>query len=249
MALVKKDLAVLDRLALETPPVGIKFSAKPPGGIPQLAENLALCEMLCRAQAGQAFFAAAENQACEAGSYVLGQSEAPEPYISGEFGAGLGLFAEPRTAARLYHDLPRVRPGIVRYVTLAPLTGMTFDPDVLVIMAETGPTEILLRAASYQTGQPWTSRFAPAIGCSWIMVYPYLTGRLNYVLTGLGHGMRRRRLFPEGRQLISIPFDLLPGLLQSLKEMPWELPAFRPDGEAFVRKLVDRLGLNKNSES
>ena len=75
------------------------------------------------------------------------------------------------------------------------------------------------------------------------MVYPYLTGELNYVITGLGHGMKRRKLFPEGRQMVSIPFDLLPSLLQNLQEMPWDLPAFQPDGKEFVSQLVNELGL------
>jgi phosphoglycolate phosphatase-like HAD superfamily hydrolase len=81
------------------------------------------------------------------------------------------------------------------------------------------------------------------------MVYPYLKGELNYIVTGLGHGMKRRRLFPEGRQLVSIPFDLLPTLLQNLQEMPWELPAFQPDGQEFVQKLLDHLGLSSGEKS
>jgi len=48
------------------------------------------CEMLKRAQQGDAFFAGAENHACEAGLYALGQADAPEPFINGEFGAGGG---------------------------------------------------------------------------------------------------------------------------------------------------------------
>ena len=96
---------------------------------------------------------------------------------------------------------------------------------------------------SYRTGQMWSSKFSAAIGCAWILVYPYLTGELNYVMTGLGHGMKRRKLFPEGRQLVSIPFDLLPSLLQNLQEMPWDLPACQPDGNQFVQQLVNELGL------
>ena len=74
-------------------------------------------------------------------------------------------------------------------------------------------------------------------------VYLYLTGELNYFITGLGHGMKRRKLFPEGRQIISIPFDLLPSLLKTLKDMPWVLPAYKPDGLEFVRRLLDKLGI------
>jgi len=55
--------------------------------------------------------------------------------------------------------------------------------------------------------------------------------------------MKRRNLFPEGRQLISIPFDLLPSMLSTLKDMPWLLPAYGPDGMEFVKKLRKELNL------
>jgi hypothetical protein len=72
----------------------------------------------------------------------------------------------------------------------------------------------------------WISKYTPATGCAWVNIYPYLSGELNYTITGLGHGMKRRKLFPEGRQIISIPFDLLPSQLQTLQVMPWALPAY-----------------------
>jgi uncharacterized protein (DUF169 family) len=245
MTFVKEDLAVLEQFGFEVPPVGVKFSVRPPDRIPRLDEKLAFCEMLRRAQEGKTFFADAQSHTCEAGLYVLGQAEAPGPYISGEFGAGLKIFEEPRAAGRLYHYIPRIAPGVVRYTIFSPSPDLPFDPDVLIVLSRTDQTEILLRAMSYRTGNMWSSRFSPAIGCAWVFVHPYLTGELNYVLTGMGHGMKRRKLFPEGRQLVSIPFDLLPSLLKTLQEMPWELPAFQPDGDEFVRQLIDTLGIKE----
>ena len=204
---------------------------------------MAFCEMLKRAQEGNAFFVDAENHTCDAGLYVLGQADAPEPYISGEFGAGLKIFEGPRSASRLYQYIPRIGRGVVHYVGFSPLNKLLFDPDVLVILANTGQTEILLRAMSYRTGKMWLSRFSPAIGCGWIFIYPYLTGELNYTMTGLGHGMKRRKLFPEGMQLISIPFDLLSSMLQTLRDMPWVLPAYEPEGPEFVKQLLIELGI------
>jgi uncharacterized protein (DUF169 family) len=204
---------------------------------------MALCEMLKKAHEGNAFFADKENHMCDAGLYVLGQADAPEPFISGEFGAGLKIFEEPRSASRLYHYIPRIRKGVVDYIAFAPLSKLPFDPDVLVILSKTSQTEILLRAMSYRTGKMWSSKCSAAIGCAWIFVYPYITGELNYIMTGLGHGMKRRKLFPEGQQLVSIPFDLLPSVLQTLREMPWVLPAYEPDGMEFVRRLLIELGI------
>jgi uncharacterized protein (DUF169 family) len=243
MSLTKKDLAILEHFEFEVPPVGLKFSTRPPDRIERLDENLAFCEMLKRAQEGKVFFADARNHTCEAGLYVLGQADAPDPYISGEFGAGLKIFEGPRAAGRLYHYIPRIHRGVVNIIAFSPLTRLSFDPDVLVILARTNQTEILLRAMSYKTGKMWSSKSSPAIGCAWVFVHPYLTGELNYVLTGMGHGMKRRKLFPEGRQLVSIPFDLLPSLLETLREMPWDLPAFQPDGDEFVRHLIETLGI------
>jgi len=244
MMLNKKNQAILQKFDFDVPPVGVKFLAKPPDMVARLDENMAFCEMLKRAQDGQAFFADLKNHTCEAGLYVLGQAEAPEPFISGEFGAGLQIYDEPRSASRLYHHIPRIGRGVVDHVAFSPLDKLTFEPDLLILLAETSQTEILLRAMSYRTGQMWVSKFTPAIGCAWTYIYPYLTGELNYFITGLGHGMKRRQLFPEGRQIISIPFDLLPSLLQSLQDMPWVLPAYKPDGMEFVRRLLEKLGIS-----
>ena len=239
----KENLAILEKFDFDVLPVGVKFLAKPPNMVDRLDENMALCEMLKRAQEGKAFFADAKNHTCEAGQYVLGQADAPEPFINGEFGAGLQIYEEPRTASRLYLHIPKIGRGVVHHVALAPLDKLAFEPDLLILLADTPQTEILLRAMSYRTGQMWVSKYTPAIGCAWIYTYPYLSGELNYTIAGLGHGMKRRQLFPEGRQIISIPFDLLPSLLQSLQDMPWVLPAYKPDGLEFVRRLLDKLGI------
>jgi uncharacterized protein (DUF169 family) len=244
MTLTKKDLAVLAKFDFDVEPVGVKFLGKRPDMIKRLDGKMAFCEMLKRAQEGNVFYADKENHTCDAGLYVLGQADAPEPFISGAFGAGLKIFEDARSAGRLYHYIPKIGRGVVNYVAFSPLDKLPFDPDGLIILARASQTEILLRAISYRTGKMWLSKFSPAIGCAWIYIYPYLTGELNYVITGLGHGMKRRKLFPEGQQLIAIPFDLLPAMLQTLKDMPWVLPAYEPDGEDFVRQLLMKLGIN-----
>ena len=243
MILTKEHHAILEKFEFERQPVGVKFLAKRPDKIEHLGEKLALCEMLKQAQEGAVFFADAANHTCEAGQYVLGQADISEPFASGDFGAGLKIFEAPRSASRLYLHIPKIGRGIVNYVAFAPLDQLKFEPDLLILLANTRQTEIILRAMSYRSGNIWVSKFSPAIGCAWTYTYPFLTGKLNYFATGLGHGMKRRNLFPEGRQIISIPFDLMPSLLQTLQEMPWVLPAYKPDGPQFVRRLLDKLGI------
>jgi len=241
--LTKQDFAILDKFDFDVQPVVVKFLAKQPKMVERLAENMAFCEMLKRAQEGDAFFADAENHTCDAGLYVSGQADALEPFISGQFGAGLQIFDGPRSASRIYHHIPKIGRCVINYVAFSPLEKLPFNPDLLILLANAEQAEILLRAMSYRTGGMWESKFTAAIGCAWILVYPYLTGKLNYAMTGLGHGMKRRKLFPQGRQMISIPFDLLPSILNTLQDMPWVLPAYEPDGLEFVRRLLIKLGI------
>jgi len=243
MIFTKENVAVLDRFKFDVPPVGVRFLAKRPDKIEPLDEKMALCEMLKQAQEGRTFFADAANHTCEAGLYVLGQADISEPFASGDFGAGLKIFEGPRSASRLYLHIPKIGRGLVNYVAFSPLGKLQFEPDLLILLASSQQTEIILRAMSYRSAKIWTSKFSPAIGCAWTYIYPYLTGELNYFVTGLGHGMKRRKLFPEGRQIISIPCDLLSSLLPALQEMPWVLPAYKPDGPDFVRRLMDKLGI------
>ena len=244
MTLTKKHLHIFEKFDFDIPPVGVKFLTEQPDTLERLDEKLALCEMLSKAQQGDSFFADAQNHTCGAGLYVLGQADITAPFASGNFGAGLEIFEAPRSAGRLYHYIPKIESGVANYIAFCPLDRLEFDPDLLILLASTSQTEILLRAMSYRTGDMWVSKFSAAIGCAWTYSYPFLTGKLNYFVTGLGHGMKRRKLFPEGRQIISIPFDLLPSMIQTLQEMPWVLPAYKPDGPEFVRRLIDKLGID-----
>jgi hypothetical protein len=57
--------------------------------------------------------------------------------------------------------------------------------------------------------------------------------------------MKRLKLFPEGMQLISIPFNQRSSMLETLREMPWVPPPLRPDGLEYVKKLRSKLGLDR----
>jgi uncharacterized protein (DUF169 family) len=126
---------------------------------------------------------------------------------------------------------------------LSPLDKLSFTPDVLIIIANIDQAEVILRAMSYESGQMWSSKYSAAIGCAWLFAYPYLTGEINFITTGLGFGMRRRKLFPQGQQFITIPFDRIPSMLQTLREMPWVPEPFKPHGLEFVADLRKRLCL------
>ena len=231
------------KLDLEVPPVGVKYSTDVPEGIARLDGKMRLCEMLRHAHQGNSFYASPENHLCGAALYALGK-DLPPVYTSGVYGAGLEVFDSPRSASRLYDHIPRLqaRRGI-EYVSLAPLDKIPWNPDLLVISAREEQSEVMLRAMSYSTGQVWTSKSTGVIGCAWLFVYPYLSGEMNYTPI-LSMGMRANSVVPSGRHLISIPFDVLPTILDSLMKMPIMLTALGPEGGEFRRKLLTRLGLD-----
>jgi len=245
MTLTKEDFAILEDFKFEIQPVAVKYFVRLPENIKHIEQKMTFCEMLVNAQKGDTFYSDSKDHTCGAGPYVLGQIDIESPFISGEYGTGLEVFRDNRAASRLYHYIPHIARNVANYVVFSPLNKLSFDPDVLVILASTSQAEILLRAMSYKNGQMWSSRYSSAIGCAWLLVYPYLSGEINFITSGLGFGMRRRKLFPEGRQLISIPFDRLPSMLETLREMPWVPEPYKENGPEFARQLRIRLGIEE----
>lgn len=237
--------AILDNFNFETPPIGIKITPKKVEGIPRLAKKMTLCEMIKHAQDGNVFYAEIQDHTCDAGLYVLGMKDVEPQYINGEYGTGLQVYESPRAGSRLYQHIYKIDRGAVNYITFAPLQKLSFEPDVLLIMANTTQAEILLRASSYRTGDPWISLYTAALGCDWLIVYPYLSGQINHITTGLGFGMRRRHIFKEGKHFISVPFDKIQPLLDTLAVMPWVPEPYKENGLEYVKDLRIRLGLDK----
>lgn len=237
-------LDILKRLDLEIQPVAVKFLTRRPEGIDKLDDTMALCEMLKTAQQGNSFYAGQENHTCDAGLYLVGGAEPPAAYSTGEYGAGLRIFSEFRANRRLYGYVPKLAKDTIHYLAFSTLDKLSFEPDLLILVAHVGQTEILLRAMSYKTGKMWASKLTSVMGCAWIFVYPYLTGELNYVTTGLSFGMKARKVLPEGLQIISIPYDMFASILENLQDMPWILPMFQSDGPEFRKQLRIQLGLD-----
>jgi uncharacterized protein (DUF169 family) len=250
MVLKRKDWKILDKLELAIKPVGVSYLVDPPDSVEKLDEKMPLCGMLKKAQQDAPFYIDAASHACEAGAYVLGQEEIQQPFISGGFGAGLEVFKDKRAAARVYNYIPKIPDKVLNHVMFAALDttgaadGEMDAPDITIILADTRQTWILMRALSYETGEKWEGHFSAVIGCAWLFAWPYLQGKVNVFATGLGFGMRRRGLFPEGLQFVAVPFDRWPSILRVLKEMPWTPEPFKPHGFEFVGQLRQRLHLD-----
>jgi uncharacterized protein (DUF169 family) len=243
MSSIQEELSIFNKFNFDRPPVGVKFLPNKPKGLKKLDKILDLCEMLPEAQEGNAFYVTKENFTC-IGPLILGMIENEPIFESGRVGPKLGVLKDVRANQRIYHVIPKLQPGEVNYVAFAPLDKLTFEPDVLIVTANVSQAETLLRALSYSSGRMWSAKGTPVIGCAWMYIYPYLSGELNFTLTGFGHGMKARRLFPEGLVQMSIPYDLLPDMTNNLRNMDWTLLSYtlgREGHKKRVKKIVEEL--------
>jgi uncharacterized protein (DUF169 family) len=243
MSSIQQDLSIFKKFNFEKPPVGVKFLPNKPDGIDKLDKILDFCEMLPEAQEGNAFYVTKDNFTC-VGPLLLGMIEHEPVFESGQVGPKLEVLKDIRANQRIYHVIPKLQKGAVNYVAFAPLDKLSFEPDVLIVTANVSQAEILLRASSYSSGSMWSARGTPVIGCAWIYIYPYLSGELNFTITGFGHGMIARKLFPEGLILMSIPYDLLPGIINNLQDMNWVPLSYtlgREGHKKRVKSIVEAL--------
>lgn len=237
------DYSVFDKFNFERKPVGVKFLITRPEGIKRLGKELNLCEMLKEAQAGNTFYAGREDFQCVE-PILLGMEDAEPLLVSGLFAAEEKIFKEARACRKMYQYIPKMMKGSVKYVAMSPVDRLPFDPDVLVIMANVKQAQALLRSIGYSTGDMWSSKGTPVISCSWIFIYPVITGEMNYTITGLGLGMEKLDTFPPGIFVISVPWNLLPTMTENLHEIPLGGAESPPGGEvhrAYFKRTTAAL--------
>jgi uncharacterized protein (DUF169 family) len=212
------DLSIFKKFEFERPPVGVKYTFTKPELIKRITKKMRICEMLPEAWEGDCFYAAKEDMLC-VGPIILGMVEHDSIFESGHVGPKMQLFDEPRVNQALYRAASRLPKDSAKFVSFCPLDKIAFDPDVLVITANSpAQAAIFMRALTYSSLNVFSSRTAPALGCSWVYAYPYLTGETNYVVTPVGFGTGT---MPDGLVIISVPYQLLPRLVATLKKGNW----------------------------
>ena len=231
-----QDLSIYKKFNFEYAPVGMKFLFHKPEGMEKTEKSLAFCEMVKEAQERVTpFYFTQENENCF-GTIGLGMMEAPPIVECGRLGVKFEIFQDARANNRLYQHLPKFERGTVNYVALSTLNELTFDPDLLVLMATPSQAEIVLRAMSYSTGEIAETKSTGVLKCSWLFIYPYKSGKVNYAVTGLSFGMKAHHVFPEGWIMLSIPYQWIPTITQNLQEMKWVLPSYEDTREEFLKR-------------
>jgi len=236
MRKLTQDLSIYSKFNFEKPPVGVKFLLAKPEGIEQIDKKLPFCEMFKEAQErGTPFYFSKENEDC-VGKIALGMEDM-QPFVEGGLiGPKFGVYQEPRANNKIYQYIYKFHSGIVNHVAFSTLDKLTFEPDLLILTTTPSQAEIVMRAMSYSTGEIWEPKLTPVLGCSWLYVYPYQSGKVNYMITGMTFGMKAKQIFPEGLILISIPYQWIPTITQNLKEIEWILPSYTDGREQFLKR-------------
>jgi len=227
---LQTDLSIFEKFSFEKPPVGVKFQFFKPDDISPmpLDKKLSFCEILKEAQnTSSAFFFGKEHTETCVGRILLGMQEMAPFAESGQIGEKLQVFQEARANYVLYQQVPKFARDIVNYVAFAPLGRLTFEPDLLVILANHSQAEIVMRSMTYSTGELYCSKTTPVMGCAWLFIYPFQSGKVNFLIPEFIHGMNGRELFPTGSVLISIPYQWLGVIARNLQEMTWHLSSHR----------------------
>ena len=234
-----KDL--FQKINMEYEPVAIKFCFDEPKGVKRTDKAMSLCEFAKKAQTtGEMFYITKDDEDC-VGKNILGMAPIPAFGASGGAGVDFGVFKTQGANARLYHQLSVLYPGACNYVIFSPLSICDFDPDLLYCVADVAQGDLLMRASSYISGDIWESKGSCVIACNWMFTYPYISGKVNYVVSGLEHGMARRKVYPHGRMLITIPYQKIDEIVTALYQMDWKLIAMREDeaGKDEMKKRMD----------
>jgi uncharacterized protein (DUF169 family) len=238
MSAAPRDYSILDKFNFERKPVGVKYSLERPAGISPAKTSLALCELFKEAQTSEPFYVSAENIQC--GEQLVGMKPFSPIMHSGSLGTMFSMFKNAQANSRIYQFMPRLSDDSVKYISLASTDKMNFDPDILIITATVSQAEIIMRASSYDNGRIWSNKGTTCLACAWIYAYPYLSGEINYTITGLGYSMKARRVLPEGLFLISIPNDKILPLFDNLKDMDWHPEWFDMGREKFIENVGSR---------
>ena len=236
------DYAILDKLGLTRKPVGVKFLPYTPQGIARTGKNLNFCQMFVEAQTSPPFYVQKEDLHCVE-PMILGMEPLDPIPLSGLVGEIDDLYEELRANQKIYYSIPKMLEGTVKCVVFSSLDQITFNPDVLIITTDdTDQARTVMRASVYSTGETWSSKGTPVLACSWLYVHPYLSGEINYMISGMSMGMQTLQVLPQGLMIIAIPWQKLPMVLTNLHKMNWHPVSETVTGEDHKKRFAEILG-------
>lgn len=230
----------LKELNLTYAPVAVKFCFNKPAGYDYYdMTGTPMCKMIKLAQdMGKAFYVEVAQEGCMA-KFDLGAADMESFSMSGNVGFLHGIYRQQGGNACMYYGLDFLRRGTVNYMIFAPATEADFDPDLMIFVAPVDEADYIMRASHFVTGDFYESKSTPVLGCHWLFNYPYTSGKINNVITGMHMGMKRQKCYPAGLYIISIPFQQLQNFYVGLAEMEHDILALTVDDDPEAKAIVD----------
>ena len=238
-------------------PVAVKFYAVKPENFglkyKHTDKRMSLCQFVSYAQkTHSSFYIDKTNEDCM-GRTVLGMVQEPPLGASGQAGFDFGVFRNQDANSRLYYNIPTAIRDTINYVIFSPIDQCEFNPDVVVFVGDTDMADIVMRATSYISGDLWESKSSSVLSCAWTYMYTWLSGKVNHCQTGMHHGMGRRKVYPKGLHIVSVPYQKLDTqrstvVCLALRQMDWQLISFRPndkDQDELRRRMRNWNALSK----
>lgn len=233
-------------------PVAVKFYAVKPENFglkyKHTDKRMSLCQFVSYAQkTHSSFYIDKTNEDCM-GRTVLGMVQEPPLGASGQAGFDFGVFRNQDANSRLYYNIPIAIRDTINYVIFSPIDQCEFNPDVVVFVGDSDMADIVMRATSYISGDLWESKSSSVLSCAWTYMYTWLSGKVNHCQTGMHHGMGRRKVYPKGLHIVSVPYQKLDEVCLALRQMDWQLISFRPndkDQDELCRRMRNWNALSK----
>ena len=233
-------------------PVAVKFYAVKPENFglkyKHTDKRMSLCQFVSYAQkTHSSFYIDKTNEDCM-GRTVLGMVQEPPLGASGQAGFDFGVFRNQDANSRLYYNIPIAIRDTINYVIFSPIDQCEVNPDVVVFVGDSDMADIVMRATSYISGDLWESKSSSVLSCAWTYMYTWLSGKVNHCQTGMHHGMGRRKVYPKGLHIVSVPYQKLDEVCLALRQMDWQLISFRPndkDQDELRRRMRNWNALSK----
>lgn len=246
---LKKDYSIINKLEFEHTPVAVNYCFYKPEGVKILDKPAGLCEMakVCN-EKREAFYITAAQEDCVGKRFLGLPMEIPHMRHpdGGRLGVNLGCMQRPINNLNLRQYCPTMVPGSVNYALFTPFEKMVYEPDLLVFVGPPTKADVILRANSYITGEPFESIGTTVANCTNLFVRPVQSGKINYAVTGMSWGMNGRRVYQEGLVIVVVPFQKISTVLEGLNEMTWYRDALDLDRDGYVE--WDRILTEKTQE-
>jgi len=210
--------SLISILNLNTSPVGVCFAFKnsPPKNTVTPLKQHRYCQALMKARHGQSVSLDAQGIACPAAAAAFGFRPLPAGLKSGQGLVGYGIVSEPKVGARMFTDMPVLKPGNLDHLELFPLEKAEKKPDIIVIEDEVEKLMWVNLAYLHVTGGNRLQGSTAILQATCVdsTIIPYLENRLNF---GFGcYGCREATDIGPQETVVGFPFDDLYAIVEHI---------------------------------